>query len=58
MVLCYVGDVQQVVNVIQINECIVFGDVFDYVFDCLIFGQVGDDFGVLFGVVFFQNGVV
>lgn len=50
MVLCYVGDVQQVVNIVQVNECIVFGDVFDDVFSFLVFSQVVDDFCMLFSM--------
>ena len=27
--LCHVGDMQQVINATQVNECTIFGDVFD-----------------------------
>lgn len=37
--LGYVGDVQQVVYVVQVYECVVVGEVFDDIFDLLVFLQ-------------------
>lgn len=55
MVLCYVGDVQKVVNVVQVNEGIVFSDVFNNIVNCIVFCQFVDNFSMLFCVGFFED---
>lgn len=53
--LSYVSDVQQIVNVVQINECIVVSQVFNDIFNFSIFLQSFKQF-IMFYVVFrFDN---
>lgn len=54
----YVSDVQQVVNVVQINECIVVSEVFNDIFNFYVFLQVFQQL-IVFCVVFgFDNGMM
>ena len=52
---CHVSHVQQAVHTAQIDECAVFGDVFDNPINRIAFGQFSDDFGALFGTAFFED---